>query len=176
MAFSRNPLGHRLGWHAFLAGLLVACVPAASAPTSVTTAPTALPDTSVQDASGQPTTLRRWGSGKVMVIDLWATWCDACRDTTARVERLAASGHGDDLVTVGLDVGEDPAVAKRFLASRPSKLDILFDPEFHFSDALGIDEVPMVLVVDRQGNIVQRGKTLDAPMLAKVKTLLEEQP
>lgn len=176
MAFSRPLLGPGLGWRAFLASLLVACVPTASAPGSVTTRPTALPDTSVQDTAGRPTTLPQWGAGKVMVIDLWATWCEACRDTTARIERLAASEHGDRLVIVGLDVGEDPAVAKRFLASRPSKLDILFDPEFHFSDALGIDEVPMVLVVDRRGNIVQRGKTLDAPMLSKIQALLEEQP
>lgn len=111
--------------------------------------------------------------GHVAVIDLWASWCDACRDATARVERLARAFAGNrDLVVVGVNVGEPRELVERHLAGR-APFPTFLDPSFEFSDALGARRVPTVLVSDKGGAIVYEGRTLDREALRLVKTLLE---
>lgn len=56
------------------------------------------------------------GHARWLVVDLFATWCEACVRANPRVEALAASGQGDDaLDLVGVSVepkDDDAAVAK----------------------------------------------------------------
>lgn len=111
-------------------------------------------------------------SGRVTVIDLWASWCEACVETTARVERLADAYADSDLLVIAINVGEDRAQVEQHLGG-PPKLPTFLDVNFRFSDALGVREVPLVLVVDRKGRIVHMGTTVDHPMLDTVRRMLK---
>jgi thiol-disulfide isomerase/thioredoxin len=108
-----------------------------------------------------------------MVVDMWATWCDACKETSARVERLAtAYARNTSLVVVGVNVGEKREAIERFLDG-PPRLPTFMDATFALSDALAAHELPVVLVVDRRGQIVYQGRTLDERALSVIKGLLE---
>jgi thiol-disulfide isomerase/thioredoxin len=108
--------------------------------------------------------------GKVAVIDLWATWCEPCRESIPKVVRLAEAYS--DLVVVGIHVGEGVEGAERFAAEANIHYPLYSDPEFAFSDRIGSRSVPTLLVVDQEGRIVRRGTELDASTLALVRTLL----
>jgi thiol-disulfide isomerase/thioredoxin len=51
----------------------------------------------VVSAGGETHPVRELANGRVMVIDLWATWCTACRDGIPRLEQVAHSYSQADL-------------------------------------------------------------------------------
>jgi thiol-disulfide isomerase/thioredoxin len=127
-----------------------ALVPAAAAP--------ALAPLELRLLSGEP-----WSSqaarGRVMVIDVWATYCKPCRGSFPKLNRLAADHP--DVVVVGVSVDEDDAVVKAFLAEVPATFTIARDPELSVQDPPhAISRLPTVLVVDRAGRVRFRGDEL----------------
>ena len=111
-------------------------------------------------------------AGKVAVIDLWATWCEPCRDSIPKVVRLAAAYP--DVAVIGIHVGAGDESAERFAADANITYPLYTDPEFAFSDEVGSRNVPTLLVVDKAGRIVHKGTELDKPTLALVRSLLAE--
>lgn len=110
--------------------------------------------------------------GHVVVLDFWAGWCDECVRAVPAVGRLAQAFAADGLVVVGVDVGDKPADAAAYARQLHIAYPIALDPELALSDRLGASELPMLLVVDRDGAIAYRGRRIDAQLLATVRALL----
>ncbi len=106
-----------------------------------------------------------------MLIDLYATWCESCRDQIASLESLA-DHHAGRLVVVGVDVGEELDVARTFASRIGIDYATFADPEFRFADSMGITQLPAVLVVDRDGTIVHRARELDAETRDQIEQLI----
>jgi len=111
--------------------------------------------------------------GKVAIIDLWATWCEPCRESMPKVARLAQAYAGTDLVVAGIHVGPTAAGAVRFAAEAGIEYPMHIDPDFGFTDAVGSRSVPLLLVVDREGTVVHRTHELDHETLELVRALME---
>lgn len=164
-----------------LLALSLTALPACSAsranePTvQASSAPSELPDLPVTPLDGgAPLGLREAVKGKVAVIDLWATWCTACREVTKNVELLHRSKQGTDLVVIGLDVGEERSVVESFLEGRKPAYAIYLDPKLTVADRLHQTELPAVIVVDRTGAIRMVRNRIDPAMLGLVDHLLAE--
>lgn len=110
---------------------------------------------------------------RVVVIDLWATWCEPCRRSMPKVARLAEAYAGTDLVVAGIHVGPSAQGAVRFAREAGIEYPMHIDPRFDFTDAVGGRSVPLLLVVDRGGTVVHRTHELDARTLAIVRRLVE---
>lgn len=126
----------------------------------------------------QPQPLADVVAGKVAVVDLWATWCTACRDVSKNVELMAEAHRNQAFVAVGLAVGEERDVVSAFFGSAAPKIPIYLDTQFRVADALGARELPTILVVDRDGKIRLVKKKVDGDVLRLVDKLLadEEKP
>lgn len=111
--------------------------------------------------------------GKVAIIDLWATWCEPCRESMPKVARLAKAYAGTDLVVAGIHVGPTAANASRFASEAGIEYPMHIDPDFGFTDAVGSRSVPLLLVVDREGTVVHRTHELDHETLELVRALME---
>ncbi len=111
--------------------------------------------------------------GNVAIIDLWATWCEPCRESMPKVGRLAQAYADTDLVVVGVHVGPSVDNALRFAQEAGIDYPMHIDPDFVFTDAVGSRSVPLLLVVDRDGTLVHRTHELDHQTLELVRRLLE---
>jgi thiol-disulfide isomerase/thioredoxin len=158
---------------------VLACDPSQTGPTrapserDTAVAPGPLPSlAAVKPLKSDDEPLSEQVKGRVVVIDLWATWCAPCRESMPKVARLADAYADTDLVVVGIHVGPSAAGAVRFADEAGIDYPMHIDPDYAFTDAVGGRSVPLMLVVDREGVIVHRTHELDHETLAIVRRLV----
>lgn len=136
-----------------------------------------LPDIVVEGLDGKVASLRDLVKGKVAVLDLWASWCGACHEVTARTVELARSAKDDDgLVVLGIDQGEDRATVAGYVDGSALPYPIYIDHEFELADGVGSDRLPTIIVVDAEGNVRTVAHKLDGRILDLLAELLPEKP
>lgn len=109
------------------------------------------------DAEGNRRTLAEF-KGKVVLVDVWATWCPPCRQSLPEVAALQTAGDDRYVVLpISLDRG-GWADVRPFLAKNPQLGLAAFLPDGAKAlDAFGeIRGIPTTLIIDRQGRLVQR--------------------
>jgi thiol-disulfide isomerase/thioredoxin len=131
-----------------------------------------------EDLEGRPVDVGR-NSGKVRVVDFWATWCAPCLDQLPVLELLAAAYQGRPLAIYGVSVDEDRAQLDAFLATRPVPFPVLYDQGgTRHAERLDISRLPTTLVVDKLGMVrfVHQGyRSQNADLLDReVRALLAE--
>ncbi|MCB1512916.1 MAG: TlpA family protein disulfide reductase [Hyphomicrobiaceae bacterium] len=120
-------------------------------------APTAIPELRFNGPDGKPLTLASF-KGRVVVLNLWATWCGPCKLEMPHLAKLkTALGDRDfAVVAVSLDRGS-PDKPKKFLASANlAPLDLYHDPDAQIGFKLMAIGMPVTLVIDAEGREVGR--------------------
>ena len=118
--------------------------------------PRPLPTLAFTDASGASRSLDDW-RGRVVLLNLWATWCVPCRKEMPALDALeAARGSGDfQVVAVNIDT-RDPAKPKQWLdAAGIKRLGYFADPSAKiFQDLKAAGKafgMPTTVLVGRDG-------------------------
>lgn len=111
----------------------------------------------VADASGQVRTLAEF-NGKVVLIDVWATWCPPCRKSLPEVAALQKKGGQDYVVlAVSVDRGGWGDVTPFLQANASLGLEAhVPGPGAGLGPFGSISAIPTTLVVDRQGRLRER--------------------
>ncbi len=142
-------------------------------------APAPVPELQFTDSEGKPGTLAEF-RGKVVLLNLWATWCLPCRKEMPTLDRLQASlGSPDfEVVTLSIDRG-GPEVVKKFYAEIGIQhLAIHIDTSSKAGFALATAGLPTTLLIDRQGQEIGRlvgPAEWDAPdMIAFLKSIIAQ--
>jgi thiol-disulfide isomerase/thioredoxin len=117
----------------------------------------ALPEVGFENAAGKPLTLADF-RGKVVLLNIWATWCSPCREEMPSLDRLQAKLGGPDfeVVALSIDHGGIPAVRKFFDEVGIRDLALYVDPSGQASSTLGAIGVPTTLMIDRTGRELWR--------------------
>lgn len=120
-------------------------------------APEALPDVSFIDAKGQTRTLNDF-KGKVVLLNLWATWCAPCRKEMPALDRLQSELGSDKFQVVAISVDRSGAEgARKFLDSIGIKqLALYAEPTARLGAALRAIGMPTTLLIDAGGREIGR--------------------
>ncbi|MDQ2899564.1 MAG: redoxin family protein [Acidobacteriota bacterium] len=95
-------------------------------------------------------------SGKVVVINFWATWCVPCRQEIPAFNRMNAALEGKGLRIVGISMDDDgAAVVTPFLKQNPMRYAVALGPQA-LNDRFQITQLPVTVVCDRNGKIARR--------------------
>jgi thiol-disulfide isomerase/thioredoxin len=120
-------------------------------------APLALPDVAFVDGSGAERKLASF-KGRIVLLNLWATWCAPCRHEMPALDRLqqALGGKDFEVVALSTDRGglEKP---RKFLAEiGVAALAPYNDASGRISSELKVIGMPTTLLLDRQGREIGR--------------------
>lgn len=114
------------------------------------------PDPAYKLASveGRPESLAAF-RGKIVLLNMWATWCPPCRAEIPALERYARENKGRGIVVVGVDQGENPGTVARFARAAGMTYPILLDPRQRYWKYYDVTAIPTTVVIDRSGKPVK---------------------
>jgi len=94
--------------------------------------------------------------GKVVVVNFWATWCPPCLKELPSMQSLWERYRDQDLMMLGVNVGEDHDSIFRFTGTFETELDfpILLDERMNVVRGWPVVGLPTTFIVDKSGRIV----------------------
>lgn len=114
--------------------------------------------------------------GKVMVLDLYATWCQPCRQSIPHLIKLHQRYESQGLALIGLNVGgaDDRVRVPDFAAEYHITYPLAF-PDKSLSDLLlsDNDTIPQTFVFGRDGRMIRRYIGYDDSMAENLDKLIQ---
>jgi thiol-disulfide isomerase/thioredoxin len=93
--------------------------------------------------------------GKVVVVNIWASWCPPCRAEAD--DLVAADQELGSAVFVGIDVRDERSAAEAFIRHQSVPYDSILDEDggtmLSFYGMLSPNSLPSTFVIDQQGRI-----------------------
>lgn len=134
------------------------------------------PAVSFADAAGRNLSLSDF-TGRLVLVNLWATWCAPCRQEMPSLERLQTRlGDKIAILAISEDRGGSKAVAPFVARFGLKAVKTYLDPDSAVGRAFKVDGLPTSFLIDRQGRVLGRvegGAEWDSPkMLAILDPLL----
>ena len=117
--------------------------------------------------------------GRVVLLDVWATWCEPCREALPLYQDLSKefAARGLEVLTINIDA--DPRPIPAFLAEAKVSLPVLLDPEARIAESkLKVKLMPTAFLIDRKGVIRHVHEGFDegelSTWLSEIEALLAE--
>ena len=95
-------------------------------------------------------------SGKVVMLDFWASWCAPCRRSFPWMNQMQEKYGQDGLVIVAVNVDREVENAAAFLQEYPANFEIIYDPDAELAKEYEVEVMPSSFIIDREGIIVDR--------------------
>lgn len=110
----------------------------------------------VQLPTGKPVTIEDY-RGKVVLLNIWATWCPPCKVEMPSMESLHRKLAGTDFRLVAVSVDEeDSTVVNAFVTEMGLTFEILHNRDGSIRRIYQTTGVPESFVIDRDGVIVKK--------------------
>ena len=161
------------GFKAFAVGHMAAFLVKADRP--------AVPDLAFKDSTGNQISLSKW-QGRVVLLNLWATWCAPCRKEMPTLNEVQKQLGSKDFEVVALSVDRKGLEASTaFLKeTKADALGLYIDETTTSLNMLQSLGLPVTLLIDRKGREIGRllgpAEWNSAEAIALMKAALAEAP
>ena len=119
-------------------------------------------------------------SGKIVLIDFWASWCSPCRKSFPILNELHRKYGPKGLVIIGISVDEKEADYRKFASKMKASFPLIHDSAHKAAAAFNLPAMPMSYIIDRKG-IVRHihkgfsGAKTRAKYITEIETLLAKE-
>jgi thiol-disulfide isomerase/thioredoxin len=112
------------------------------------------PELSLTDLSGNPVSLVDY-RGKVVLVNLWATWCPPCKEEMPALETFYRKHAGDGFAIVAVNDGDPASDVAQFVKDYKLTFPVWLDPTYIATEkAFKTLNLPSSFVIDRNGQVV----------------------
>ena len=94
--------------------------------------------------------------GKVVVLNVWASWCPPCRREMPGLEQLSRMLDPARFAVIGMSTDEDARLAEEFLQQNGITFSNFFDRNGRIARQLGLEVYPETFVIGPDGMLMQR--------------------
>lgn len=138
---------------------------------------TALPDLKKAGVEGTLPAI----SGKVILVDFWASWCAPCKASFSALDALQNDYKDKGFIVLGINVDEKADDMRRFLEEHTVSFPVVRDARQNLVSAADVQSMPSSFLVDRRGRVrfVHTGFHGEATLkeyAKEIETLLKEKP
>ena len=114
-----------------------------------------LPDLKFEALDGSSVLLSQ-GKSKVLLINFWATWCEACIDEMPSLVRLHERFSSQGVEIYGVNLDEKPAQAIPATAGEfKIKFPNFIDRDGKLGDAFDVHAIPFTVIVDPSRKVLE---------------------
>ena len=139
-----------------------------------------IPDLTLRRVDGSTFKISE-SQARIVLINFWATWCEACMEEMPSLVKLHAKYRDKGVEIYGVNLDEDPAKA---IASTTKEFGIQFisflDHEGKLSDAFDVHAIPLTITLNRSRKIleIKAGDRdwVESEYLKKLDSFLAENP
>ena len=141
----------------------------------------ALPENVMQASinllDGQKTKLADY-SGKVLIVDLWATWCGPCKQEIPHLVEIAKEYKEKGVEVIGL-TNENPETDAEWVKQFSEAFNINYrigwaDDEMQAGLTRGRNSIPQTFIIGRDGKIVRHVVGFSPRLIPQMKAAIEE--
>ncbi len=94
--------------------------------------------------------------GKLVVLNIWATWCPPCRRELPSLERLGKALDKDRFAVIFLSVDSDEHVVREYLIDVGLEMSTFIDKEVETAgQVLEVISYPVTYLISPQGKVMQ---------------------
>lgn len=111
------------------------------------------PTFQLSDFDGRPVSLSDY-RGRVIFVNFWASWCDACKDEAPLLSRIGASLDPSQAVIIGVDALDQQPAGRAFAQQYGLTYPSGFDASGSVAVDYGISGLPETFVVSPSGKLV----------------------
>lgn len=128
--------------------------PGGGAPQSTAAKSSNLPDFELREFGGKTKKVSEL-KAKVILINFWATWCEACMVEMPSIVALRKNYLSKGLDVVAINVDENPeTVLPKTLPKLGIDFPVYVDPEGKIADLLDLRAIPLTVIIDSERKIL----------------------
>jgi len=132
------------------------------------------PDFSLQDLNGQPLALADY-SGKVVLLDFWATWCAPCLGEIPHFVALQNQYREQGLQVIGISMDDGPKPVREFYQRFKMNYPVALGTDKLAEAYGGVLGLPVTFLIGRDGQVAAKyvGEVQMPVLEQKIKSLLQ---
>ncbi len=114
------------------------------------------PDVTLTTLDGEMSSLLNY-RGRLVVLNLWATWCEPCRREMPNLQQLSDSLDGQRFAVLGMSIDDDAHVVSEYLRDKGVHFARYIDADRAIAEnVLGVQLYPYTFLIAPDGTFIQR--------------------
>jgi len=126
----------------------------------------------IDGTAGEPIAMNEF-RGKLIYLDIWASWCQPCRQSMPVLADLRREFGDRQFEVVAVNVDEKLTDALRFLRKTPVEYPILLDPKGTLPRAFSLIAMPTSYLIGPDGVVLYRHTGFKKSDIPELKIMIE---